>query len=156
MLVKLDTEGEVTLIDQVSGGGPLVLTTQPLILMASEHKNLKHAWNYLIRRNFGGDKFSHIFGQELDLHEIARKLVRIFFNFAHKKFWGKFLQNLPPIFCFYCLIWGNFNFWRCTKINPKKISHFRAHEMRKFARAKISTNKVRTTLNHIFAQNLSN
>ena len=37
---------------------------------------------YLIRTNFRADKFSRIFAQNLDLREIARKLVPNFWRFV--------------------------------------------------------------------------
>ena len=48
-------------------------------------KHVPFLSTYLIRINFRADKFSRIFAQNLNLREIARKLVLNFFTFAHKK-----------------------------------------------------------------------
>ena len=78
--------------------------------------------NYLIRRNFRTDKFSRIFAQDLNLREIARKLVMNFFTFAHKKIRDKFSQNLLPVFRLHCHKSGfkNLKIRRCAKICPRE------------------------------------
>ena len=64
----------------------------------------------LIRRNFRAYKFSRIFAQNLNLHEIARKLVPKFWNFVvgARKF---IFPNNFSDFVFYCNIscfWDTF------------------------------------------------
>ena len=52
--------------------------------------------NYLIRRNFRTDIFSRIFAQNLNLREIARKLVLNFYTFADEnKSEIKFRETYP-------------------------------------------------------------
>ena len=94
--------------------------------------SLKTMKRYLTRRNFRADKFSRIFAQNLNLREIARKLVLNFFILAHKKIRDKFSQNLPPCFSFVL------PYIRFLKSQNLKVRE----NTRKFVRAKIYMNKV--------------
>ena len=54
---------------------PLTITIQGVIFERTYFRNQLNSRTYLIRTNFRADKFSRIFAQNLDLREIARKLV---------------------------------------------------------------------------------
>ena len=73
--------------------------------------------NCLIRRNFRVDKFSRIFAQNLDLREIARKLVPNFCNFAHENISELNFRKTDPCFSF---LWPYRRLLECENVEVRE------------------------------------